>query len=171
MPTAPNDGQEFFALGPAAPNSGNVAPYAVPAMTRADIVITNAQILALYATPLQIIPAPPAGFTLNPMWGVLRYNYGTHAFAGSTGGLSFLLGTTTLAAAPVTLNTAGIAAAASSTETFSFSGLLGSVATTAPANTTVTAQSLTLTFASAAATAGVGATLHVSIYYTIEAAT
>jgi hypothetical protein len=171
MPTAPNDGQEYFALGPAAPNSGNVAPYAVPAMTRADVTITNAQLLAMNTTAITLIPAPPAGFTLNPIWGVLRYNYGTHAFAGSVGALSFALGTTTLAAAPVTLNTTNIAAAASSTEQFSFSGLLGSVATAAAANTTVTAQALTVSFSSANPTAGLGATLHVSIYYTIETAT
>jgi hypothetical protein len=167
MPTAPNDGQEYFALGPAAPNSGVVAPYAVPAMTRADITLTAAQLKALYTTPVTLAVAPPTGFYINPIFAVIRYNYGGVAYGGSTGVMQLIVGTAVLGPAILTLSSTNIAVTASSLETISLTSVLS---TAAPVTSGYAAGALTVNFSSANATSGTG-TVHISVYYTIEPTT
>ena len=167
MSTAPNDGQVFFAAGPAVPNSGVVAPFAVPAMTRADITLTSAQLKALNTTAQTLAVAPPAGFYINPIFAVIRYNYGGTAYSGSTGVMQLIVGTAVLGPAILTLSTTNIAASASSLETISLTSVLS---TAAPVTSGYAAGALTVNFSSANAAAGTG-TVHISVYYTIEPTT
>lgn len=167
MPTAPMDGQQFFAVAPAAPNPNSTAPLAAMGLTRADLTITSAQLKTLFTTALTLAVAPPTGFFINPVFAVIRYNYGGTAYSGSTGVMQLIVGTAVLAPAILTLSTANIAASASSLETISLTSVLS---TAAPVTSGFAAGALTVNFSSANAAAGTG-TVHISVYYSIEPTT
>lgn len=46
--------------------------------------LTNGEILALNATPIEVIPAPGAGYAVEILSATLRFNYGSAAFATNT---------------------------------------------------------------------------------------
>lgn len=44
------------------------------------VTLTSAQILTLYSSPVQVVPAPGAGQILNPISFTLQYKFGTTAY-------------------------------------------------------------------------------------------
>ena len=48
-----------------------------------ETVITSAQVKAIRATPIAVVPAPGAGKVLEFISALLQLNYGTNAFTGA----------------------------------------------------------------------------------------
>lgn len=71
-----------------------------------EVILTTAQLLALKATPIELIPAPAAGKAIHLIGGVVTYNKGTTAFTvGNTDEnleLGYDTGTTSVAVVETT---------------------------------------------------------------------
>jgi hypothetical protein len=125
----------------------------------ATLTLTSAQILALFTTPVVIVPAPATGFYINPMETVLRTLPGGSAYAAG-GVVQLALGAAatvvigTIAAAAVITNAADQIAASS-------------IALWTGSEANCDAQPLVINNASGAFTTGNG-TLSVTVYYTVE---
>jgi hypothetical protein len=62
-------------------------------LQRLSIDLTSAQILALFTTPVQIVPAPPAGFRIVPVLIEILFTGGSVAYLdGGGGAVTFALG-------------------------------------------------------------------------------
>jgi hypothetical protein len=54
------------------------------------VTVTSAEILDAYDTPVELIPAPPAGFYIDPISIVYRFDYNTTPYATNTSGIIVL---------------------------------------------------------------------------------
>jgi hypothetical protein len=54
------------------------------------VTVTSAEILDAYDTPVELIPAPPAGFYIDPISIMLRFDYNTTPYATNTSGIIVL---------------------------------------------------------------------------------
>ncbi|SRR6266568_2741875 len=59
----------------------------------AEVSLTSAQLLALLGTPVQIVPAPAAGFRIVPLYFKIIYTGGSVAYTDAGGAVSFSVGT------------------------------------------------------------------------------
>lgn len=133
------------------------------------VTITSAQILALNSTPIQIIAAPTSKQILVPHFAVIRYNFGTVGYAGTTGVLQLRLGTLSpLTPTLTTFSTANIGATASSIELAALG--TAAVSSAPPPTTTVAGLGLFALLSAANATTGDG-TLHITVYYNTDTST
>src|SRR5690349_7998744 len=62
------------------------------AVQTATITLTSAQILGLYTTPVQVVPAPGTGQLLNPLSFTLQYKFGSTPYTVSPQGIQFISG-------------------------------------------------------------------------------
>jgi hypothetical protein len=67
----------------------------------AEVTVTSAQVLALFTTPIEIIPAPGAGYAVIPHRFVVRHGTGT-AYAGIAAGEDLVLKYTNASGAEIT---------------------------------------------------------------------
>lgn len=67
------------------PNMANIIPTAAPRTFRKKVTVTSAQLLALNATPQELVPAPGAGFALIFKGALIQKPAGT-AYAGIAAG-------------------------------------------------------------------------------------
>jgi hypothetical protein len=123
------------------------------------VVLTSAQILALFTTPIQIVPAPAAGFHINPVKAVLRTNPGATPYA-SGGIIQLALG----ASAGAVIGTIAAATIITAT-TAQVSTLIPNTWTTSKVLSD--AQPLVVNNATGAFITGNG-TLSITVYYTVE---
>jgi hypothetical protein len=65
-----------------------------PAILQESTVLSSAQVLALFTTPVQVVSAAPAGMVNVPVGCIIQFSGGTTNYAGSTA--IFLGGTSTL---------------------------------------------------------------------------
>jgi hypothetical protein len=54
------------------------------------VTVTSAEILDAYDTPVELIPAPPAGFYIDPISIVYRFDYDSTPYATNTSGIIVL---------------------------------------------------------------------------------
>jgi hypothetical protein len=59
----------------------------------AEITLSSAQLLALLTVPVPIVPAPPAGFRIVPLYFKIIFTGGTVAYTDAGGAVSFNAGT------------------------------------------------------------------------------
>lgn len=86
------DGNEEFAVNQGGVTSkvtlDEIKTYSQPAnvILSEKVTITSAEILDAYDTPIQLIPAPPAGFYIDPISVVSRFDYDSTPYATNTNG-------------------------------------------------------------------------------------
>jgi len=140
---------------------------ALQQLLTSTVTMNQAAVLGAYATPVQIVAAPGAGFTIVPVQATIYTNFQTSAFAG--GGIAILqynntvhgAGTNSLAA---TIPAAEITAAASQ--------IYNLGAATASALTGITNQGVYFSNATGAFTGGSAAsTVVITLNYNIVTAT
>jgi hypothetical protein len=151
---------------PPVPFSPNVNTGAAPVMQASqcvDVNLTSAQILALFTTPVTLIPAPGAGFMLLPESIIIRVAGGTAYTDGGGGAVTFAVGSMTSTLSANTIFT-GPTAGQQSQQSFAFGGLSTAAAPSTNVNAPLTISKATANFA-----AGTG-TCHITVYYTIEPA-
>jgi len=104
MSTALLDSQTTFAQ-----STAGLAP-GVPAvgLNRKVIAISSAQLLAIKDTPIQLVPAPGAGFMNVPVAILIDMQAGSAAYTDAGGAVSVTQGSWTQALAANTVFTAGI---------------------------------------------------------------
>jgi hypothetical protein len=54
------------------------------------VTVTSAEVLDAYDTPIELIPAPPAGFYIDPISIVYRFDYDSTPYATNTSGIIVL---------------------------------------------------------------------------------
>jgi hypothetical protein len=54
------------------------------------VTVTSAEILDAYDTPIELIPAPPSGFYIDPISIVYRFDYDSTPYATNTSGIIVL---------------------------------------------------------------------------------
>ncbi len=170
-PAAAFDGQTFFgttSAGPASPSSGLLGGVA---WNRADVTLTSAQILALFTTPVALVPAPGVGFWINPLYLILRFIGGGVAYLDAGGGAVSIgnpSGSTTLALAS---NAIFLVTVSPNTRKQYISynlGVVGTGFTDTAANPPLSDNAaLNIFKATGNFTAGTG-TMHVTTYYSVE---
>lgn len=130
---------------------------------RADILLTSAQILALQATPINLVAAPAAGLMIVPQSVIIRVFGLTAAYTDAGGAVSLSVGTMTTALAANTIFT-GPTNGQRSQQVIAFAGT-----STAAATPTNEAAALTISKATNNFAAGSG-TAHITVFYSIEVA-
>jgi hypothetical protein len=132
---------------------------------RASIDLTSAQLLALNATPVQIVPAPGVGFKIVPILCIVDFFGGTIAYTNGGGGFPELLAGS---AAYVFADAAIFLVTVSPNrrhQTMQFAEVLDTAANPP------TSENAALTFSKATAELAAGnGTARVTVYYTIEPA-
>ena len=94
------DGTEEFAINQSGLTSkvtlDEIKTYSQPAnvILSEKVTVTSAEILDAYDTPVELIPAPPAGFYIDPISIVYRFDYNTTPYATNTSGKIQLGGST-----------------------------------------------------------------------------
>ncbi len=84
------DGTEEFAINQSGLTSkvtlDEIKTYSQPTnvILSEKITVTSAEILDAYDTPVELIPAPPAGFYIDPISIVFRFDYNTTSYATNT---------------------------------------------------------------------------------------
>jgi hypothetical protein len=129
----------------------------------ADITLSSAQILALLATPVTIVPAPGlAGWTISPTQFILRLLGGSAAYTDVGGAVSFSIGSASqaLASNAIFLVTVTPNRAIQRFAGFTATDTAGNPPT--DDNAPLTISKITNNFA-----AGTG-TMHITVYYTVE---
>jgi len=86
------DGTEEFAINQSGLTSkvtlDEIKTYSQPAnvILSEKVTVTSAEILDAYDTPIELIPAPPAGFYIDPISIVYRFDYDSTPYATNTSG-------------------------------------------------------------------------------------
>lgn len=130
---------------------------------RAEIALTSAQILALNATPVQVVAAPGAGFRIVPLLSFVELIYGTVAYTNGGGGFpELLVGSAAYVTSDAAVFLVGTAPN-KRTQTMQFAEVLDTAANPP------TSSNAPLTFSKATAEFAAGnGTAKVVVYYTIE---
>lgn len=90
------DGTEEFAINQSGLTSkvtlDEIKTYSQPAnvILSEKATVTSAEILDAYDTPIQLIPSPPAGFYIDPISIVYRFDYDSTPYATNTSGIIVL---------------------------------------------------------------------------------
>jgi hypothetical protein len=90
------DGTEEFAINQSGLTSkvtlDEIKTYSQPAnvILSEKVTVTSAEILDAYDTPVELIPAPPAGFYIDPISIVYRFDYDSTPYATNTSGIIVL---------------------------------------------------------------------------------
>lgn len=122
-----------------------------------EVVISAANIVAMYATPVEVIPAPGAGKVIEVLSAILIYDYATAAYTG--GGVVTL--TYGSSGATITSNIAAANAfAATGDKVYPLGTLVATGGISMPVNTSVVITNGTGAFVNPGTAAGVGR-LHV----------
>lgn len=157
MPTALFDSQTTFAQSTAGTTPGQPAV----GLNRKVVLLSSAQILALFTTPVTLVPAPGVGFMIIPESLKIDMQAGSVAYAdGGGGAVSFTEGSLTQALASNGIFT--ITALFRGHQTLQLAGTDTAAATPTDENAALTIAKATANF-----TAGNGTAL-VTVYYFIE---
>ena len=129
-----------------------------------DLILTSAQILALFTTPITLVPAPGVGYRIVPVSFVFRLIGGSVAYLNGGGGtVAIALGSAVLVAQPAVAFFLVTISPNRRTQVFPYPG-----DTDVAANPPTTDNApLTFGMATANLTAGNG-TAHIEVYYSIE---
>jgi len=156
MSNALFDGQVTFAQS----TVGAIPGQPAVGLNRKVIAISSAQLLAIKDTPIQLLPAPGAGFMNVPVAVLINMQAGSAAYTDAGGAVSITQGTWTQALAANTVFTAGIGLR--NHQLVDFAALATAAATPTNENAALTLAKATNNFA-----AGNG-TATVVVLYTIE---